>query len=440
MSHSPPRTPGIALGTPSQDRIAAWAVERLSGLGNGPHFRMLEEAVRTVHENRNKGLSFDNNERIVAFKHLRTVWEETFALPLMRSRNEAQMELRKELGNYTNAARATDLLARCIPLLGRYEEDTPLRAHLDRAISYLEAAAAVEAALVPPTRGQSKIDLHDAHGHLLRVVQAGTRDAWEGIMAASHAASASLRVDASLAPTFPSAGLAAAPGPRPRMLAGARPVPESGTVTPPNPDAVAVPPLQAIWDAYLKREVVDLLRGNHGLSVRAAAVTVEGSEARYDVTLAREAAEVRVSLTFASNQPTPKLALGIGASGAFRPIEREELHRTLHEGRNDPASLRLVSDVVRADPNPGNYAIGATGPRSIRVSPALRKVDGESFTQSLRRIEDLAEEQGIKVEVGVDGVAVRISDMVAAGYEWAGRKGETLMVRKPPITSIHAFG
>jgi hypothetical protein len=193
MSHSPPRTPGIALGSPSQDRIAAWAVDRLSGLGTAPNFQMLEQAVRTVHQNRLKGIHEDSNERVVAFKHLRTVWEETIILSLMRSRNAAQMELRKELGNYTTAARATDLLARCIPLLGQYEEDTPLRAHLDRAVSYLEAAAAVEAALVPPSRGQSKIDLHDAHGHLLRVVEAGTRDAWERIKAASHAASTSLR-------------------------------------------------------------------------------------------------------------------------------------------------------------------------------------------------------------------------------------------------------
>jgi hypothetical protein len=446
MSHSPPRSPSLPKGEWNRLQIPDWAVERLSGLGNSPSARFLEDAVRIARDERKAGHFEQVNQRVVAHKHLRAMWDESIMLPLMRSRNEHHLALRRSLGTFTSADRATDMLARCMPLLVEFEEGTPVRDHLERALSYLEAATAVEAVLVPPARGDTRTRLHESGREWSEALAAQLSEALGALKDAYVAAGTTIR----LLPTPKAeerAPLAALgwPGPRPRVLNGARPVPATPPAPPPpvaEPDADAVPvlPVPVVWENHLKAALAEPLKGAHGL--RHLATTLARTEDGYAVetTLAREGAEVRVTLSYRTGEPVPSVAHAIGSADGFRPVPIEEIHRTLHEGRDDPASIRLVSEIRRRDPETEGYAIAATGTSTVRISPVVDKVDAARFATILRRIEDLADEAGIKVEAGVDGLVVRVSELLRQGYEWSGRKGETLMTRQPARAPVHAFG
>ncbi len=494
MSISPPRSTLIYGHAAQGTQIPLWAVERIEAMGDGPSARFLSNAVRSAYHGAQRH-GVDADDRRVAQKHLRTVWEEFIVLPLLRSRNEQQRDLATHLGTYPSASRATDMLARCLPLTGRYAEDTPAYKHLGAAVSYLEAAAAIEAAILPHAPGK-KSRLREESRARATILSGHLGEAQEALVEAYHAARSKIRIEpehrnaiemasdsfqqkrASIErqaveapPAAPArtprplrpvanplplpagilrAGLGRRP-PRPpaeteapkpafpRVARASAPVPEEV----PNPDAVPVPPPPSVWNRHVKPALLPVLKADHGLEHELTKIVVDGDAARFQVVLGREGVQVRTEVAFAGGSDKPEVSYGIGLDGAFRPATLEDVNETLHDGRDDSPAVRLASEILVSDMGADlDFALGVTGRRNVRVSPMGDGggANAERFAGVLARIEDIAGERGVNVEVGVDGVAVQVGPLLRRGYEWLGHKGETVMVRKSSPDNVLAFG
>ena len=408
--------------------VPAWAVERLAALPDCRAVRALGEAVDALASRRLAGTPDEPWEKVELRDRIRETWHETVLRPMSAEPDPQSAALRAAIAGLFATARATDAMAFCLPWRDRIDEGTRARMHLERAIAFLEPAMAIEAAVARPAMSRTRVALHDAQDERGKQAERALRDVWAEVRSKAGA------VAGSLDETLP---LARPPGAR--TLPGLRPVAVAQAEPTVGPGAFRVPALRDVWLVHLMPTLRGLLEGGHRLALEDASVTVAGGRARYAVTLGSGQVLVAVEAAYASGVPEPEMSMRLLGPGPARPLAREDAHRVLHEMAGDPASVRIVAQVLREDPDRERFAIGATGPYGVRVSPNWEERDPERFGAALRRVEALAEESGVKVEVGVDGLAVRVSDLLANGYEWAGKDGETVMVRKPPVTNVLAF-